>query len=169
MCVIDFDWYAEIEEIVPWPDGEPCSSCGRHRVNPDQRVTHWAGPEYTGRPCPIAPRSVLGPFIYAEEGHGPDCDSCIDGEYVEWHHLYQCEHCRAADRPLHVWCGGDGYSVAGTVRQLIEHWDEDTAYRSLPFGRLIVLGRRQWADRDGRLVPLDRVRYLATAAVEAVA
>lgn len=168
MCITDFDWYAEIEETIPWPAGVTCSSCGRLQTNQDKQVTHWAGPEYTGRPCPIAPRSVMAPWAYAEEDHGLDCDSCVDGEYVDWHHLHQCEHCRAADRPLAVWCGGGGYGVANTVRQLDEHWHEDTAYRSLAFGRLIVLGRRGWIDQEGRLVSLDRVRHLATAAVEAI-
>jgi hypothetical protein len=61
------------------------------------------------------------------------------------------------------------YSVQGIPDQVVEHWDEDQLYRSVPFARLVVLAKRGWRTRSGRLVDAGSLEALVGHSIERVA
>ena len=95
--------------------------------------------------CAECSRSILPGEIYLYEAW------IYEGGF-DAHHT--CGQCHAAREWLSRVCSSWQYGAV--LADLGEHWDEEPVYRSLGLGRLIVAGRTQW-ERDGRIVPVERV------------
>lgn len=61
-----------------------------------------------------------------------------------WESYAWCRHCDAAARWLSRECGG--YLFEEVLTELVEHWNEDTAFRSVWLARSIAGMRRKWCD-----------------------
>ncbi len=78
----------------------------------------------------------------------------------QWSDLKWCEHCDAAGEWLSIQCRG--YLVGQMLEELVEHWQEDTAFRSVWLARAIAGMRRRWL--DGRMPVMGEPPALAVSA-----
>lgn len=60
----------------------------------------------------------------------------------KWFAVAWCRHCDAASAWLRRECGG--YLTEGLLEELVEHWEEDTAFRSVWLARAIAGMRQKW-------------------------
>lgn len=64
-----------------------------------------------------------------------------------WNTYHQCRQCVAAAAWLMRECGG--YVFTEVLEELVEHWEEETAFQSVWLARAIAGMRRKWL--DGRM------------------
>lgn len=79
--------------------------------------------------------------------------------------MKMCAQCVVAGHWLMHVCGGHFWP--GVVEELREHWEEDTVYRSVGLGRLIIGAKRHWR-RNGQLIPIEQVSGWVDSALEHV-
>lgn len=63
-----------------------------------------------------------------------------------------CQHCLVARDWMNATCGGFVYGEI--EEELLEHWNEDTDYRTRELAKLIYGMGRNWQARKGGLMPL---------------
>ena len=88
----------------------------------------------------------------------------IDGN--RWDVFHLCAHCDAAAQWLMVVCGG--YLYGGIGEELLEHWEEDTMFRSRELAMAIRGHQRAWKTlRGDDLMPVPHRVKLAAQLVMA--
>lgn len=152
MCRIesgDSDYTELVDErwpVAAW--AHRCMDCGR-RIERDEKYL----------------RQVWGTFWDEEENADETPETDRDRMLTE-----MCAQCVAAGGWLNEVCGG--HMWPGVGEELSEHWAESDLYRSFGLGRLIIIGRGDWRERqpwrrNGDLVSVATVRqWVADALAE---
>lgn len=74
-----------------------------------------------------------------------------------------CDTCLAGARWLTKVC--NGFLHGAILDDLVDHWWEDTEYRSHAFGRLVLAAKRRWKDRHGHWLTVAEVGALVDKAL----
>lgn len=175
MCMTDFEYYVEPRPSITWVTDRPwyCSGgCGRV-LKAGDRVFPFS-------------EMMIDEFDISDAADEALGSALEDGERVDWLSpawlwfardvvgdclgrgiWFRCERCQVGADLLSDWCSGE-YGSEDICEQIVDHWFQDPLYRSVPFGRLVLLARRGWRDRGGAVVSVDAVRSLVDAACGAV-